>query len=105
MTSPGYDPQRELVAVAPDGSLAGFTVTWHDPISRTGLFEPVGTHRDHRRRGVARALVTEGMRRMKEAGLGHAYVVNAVANEPSAALYTACGFVPLHPIDGFTKPV
>jgi hypothetical protein len=44
--TPGFDPQRELVVTAPDGRLAAFTVIWFDPISRSGLFEPVGCHPD-----------------------------------------------------------
>ncbi|MEZ4619615.1 MAG: hypothetical protein R2867_29485 [Caldilineaceae bacterium] len=46
MESPGYAAEREFVVVAPDGAFAALTVTWHDEVNRTGLFEPVGTHRD-----------------------------------------------------------
>ena len=66
--SPGYDPQRELVIQAPDGTFVAFAVTWHDHLNRTGLFEPVGTHRDYQRRGFGKALMLYGMQQMTAAG-------------------------------------
>jgi ribosomal protein S18 acetylase RimI-like enzyme len=57
-----------------------------------GLFEPVGTHPDFRRRGLARAVMTEGMRRMQTRGMESALVMTASGNEVSKALYQALGF-------------
>jgi mycothiol synthase len=54
MDRPGYDPERAIVAVAPDGRIAASTMYWTDSRNGLGLFEPVGTHRDFRRRGRAR---------------------------------------------------
>ena len=105
MESPGYAPEREFVAEAADGTLAAFTVTWHDPVNRTGLFEPVGTHRDHRRRGLGTALLLVAMHAMADAGLEHAEVVNENTNEASRALYARCGFVPRYLLDGYSKPI
>jgi len=70
---PLYRRDLDLVAEAPDGSLAGFTTTWFDDVTRTGFFEPVGTHPDHRRRGLGRALLVEGMRRLAWYGAEIAY--------------------------------
>jgi ribosomal protein S18 acetylase RimI-like enzyme len=105
MESPGYAPEREFVAEAPDGSLVAFTVTWHDPLNRTGLLEPVGTHTDHRRRGLARALIAHAMTKMKEAGMTSAIVVNHPANEAARSLYGSCGFSSWKRIDDYTKPL
>ena len=68
MESPGYTPEREYVVVASDGSFAAFTLTWHDHLNRTSLFEPIGTHKDYRRRGLGRAVVLYGMLQMAAAG-------------------------------------
>ena len=105
MQAPGYAAEREFVAVAPDGAFAAFTVTWHDDLNRIGLLEPVGTHPDHRRRGLGRAVVLFAMHRMKAAGMTHATVANLASNEASRALYTACGFEPWHLIDDYVKPI
>lgn len=105
MNSPGYAAERELVVEAADGTLAAFTVTWHDPVNRTGLFEPVGTHKAYRRMGLGRALLLTGMARMAAAGMEYAVVVNEGKNEASQGLYRACGFQPWHLLDGFIKRV
>jgi mycothiol synthase len=95
MQAPGYAAEREFVAVAPDGRFGAFTVTWHDTINRTGYFEPVGTHPDFRRLGLASAVMTVAMQRMRAHGLEHAIVVHEPVdkNPASAALYASLGFV------------
>lgn len=105
MESPGYAAEREFVVVAPDGTFAAFTVTWHDTLNRSGLFEPVGTHRDHRRLGLGKALLLTVMHKMAAAGLTHALVVNEGSNEASRNLYHSCGFQPWHLIDDYTKTI
>lgn len=105
MRSPGYAADREFVVEATDGALAAFTVTWHDHRNRTGLFEPVGTHGDHRRRGLGKALLLFGMKAMAAAGMEYATVVNEGTNGASRALYASVGFAPWHLLDGYTKSV
>lgn len=96
MDSPGYSAEREFVVVAPDGRFAAFTVTWHDTINRCGYFEPVGTHADFRRMGLARALMIHAMHVMRTAGMTHTQVVHEAEekNPASAALYTGLSFTP-----------
>lgn len=105
MVFPCYDPARELVAIAPDGRMAGFTVTWYDRRNGTGLFEPVGTHEEFRRMGVASALLGAGMARMREAGLAWAIVGNEVENDASRLLYRSVGFTPWLEIDTWRKAI
>lgn len=105
MESPGYAAEREFVVVAADGAFAAFTVTWHDELNRSGLFEPVGTHADYQRRGLGKALLLTVMRQMAAAGLEYAEVVNEGTNDASRNLYRSCGFQPWHLLDGFIKPV
>ena len=105
MESPGYAPERELVIQAPDGTFAAFTVIWYDHLNHTGLFEPVGTHKDHRRRGLGQAIILYGMQQMLAAGMDTATVSHFGDNEAARGLYQACGFKPWYLLDGFTKPV
>ena len=92
MASPLYRQDLDLVAVAPDGEIAAYALVWFDPVNRTGLFEPVGTHADHRRRGLARLVVLEGLRRLQALGATQAFVGSAYDDEPSDRLYASCGF-------------
>lgn len=103
MESPGYDPARELLIEAPDGNLVAFTIIWFDPLNRTGLFEPVGTHRDHQRRGFGKVILRYGIQKMAAAGMVYATVANFGDNEAARGLYQACGFRPWYLIQGYTR--
>ncbi len=105
MTSPGYVPERELVIQAPDGTYVAFTVTWYDHLNRTGLFEPVGTHKDFWRRGFGRAIVLHGIQQMAAAGMESATVAHFGQNEAARRLYQSCGFKPWHLLDGYIKHI
>ncbi len=89
-TAPLYRRDLDIVAVAPDGSLAAFCTVWFDDVSRTGVFEPVGTHPDHQRLGLATAVMSEGLRRLKRMGAELAYVGSW--NEATHKLYGSLGF-------------
>jgi ribosomal protein S18 acetylase RimI-like enzyme len=94
MQSLAFDIDHELLVVAPNGELAAFCICWIDLVSRSGLFEPVGCAPAYRRRGLTRALIVEGMRRMKAEGALTAIVRHAPAdkNPAASALYAAVGF-------------
>jgi mycothiol synthase len=66
--APDYQRENDLVMVAPDGTYAACCVFWYDDVNRVGHLEPVGTHPDYRRRGLAREIVFEGLRRLKALG-------------------------------------
>lgn len=63
-----YRPELDCVVVAPDGSFAAYALAWLDEANRMGLLEPVGTHPDHRRRGLARAACLLALRNLRAAG-------------------------------------
>jgi len=44
-----------LRVLAPDGDVAAYAVFWFDPVSATGLVEPMRTDDSHQRRGLALA--------------------------------------------------
>ncbi len=103
--APGFDPARELLVIAPDGRPAAFAVWWPDPVSRSALFEPVGCAAEFQRRGLTRALLYEGMRRMQAAGMTTAIVEHEPAedNPASGALYASVGFTPRHQWANYRK--
>jgi mycothiol synthase len=79
--APLYRRDLDLVAIAPDGEVAAFTTIWYDDVTRCGYFEPVGTMPEHQRQGLARSLLCEGMRRVKQSG---ATQVMTIGGEPPA---------------------
>ena len=72
--APLYRRDLDIVAVAPDGEFASFCTVWFDDVTLTGAFEPVGTAPEHRRRGLGRAVMTEGLSRLHRLGATLAYV-------------------------------
>jgi mycothiol synthase len=107
MRTPGFHIDRELVVVAPDKRFAAFLVYWIDPVSKNGLFEPVGCHRDFQRRGLTRALMYEGMRRMLSHGMSTAIVKHEPPqkNPAAAALYRSLGFTVTYTITSYRKQI
>jgi len=73
-TAPLYRRDLDLVAVAPDGAVAAFCTIWFDDVTRSAYFEPVATVPDHQRRGLGKALLTEGLRRLNRMGAVLAFV-------------------------------
>ena len=76
LASPTYRADLDLVVVAPDGSFAAYCLVWLDVANRHGLFEPVGCHAAHRQRGLAAAVVREGLRRLQALGATGATVLS-----------------------------
>jgi len=67
-TAPLYRRDLDLVAVAPDGAIASFTTIWFDDVTRSAYFEPVATVPAHQRRGLGKAVMNEGLRRLQRMG-------------------------------------
>jgi GNAT superfamily N-acetyltransferase len=105
MQTPGYSMEHEWVGIAPDGEYAAFTVTWRDELNQTGLFEPVGTHPDHRQIGLGKALLRTVLHEMAGEGLTHGIVCNSGTNPAAAALYGSAGFRPWRLTNDWVKRV
>ncbi len=72
--SPSFRHDLNLVAEAPDGLFAAHVGVNFEPTHCYGIFEPVCTHPDHQRKGLARALMLEGLHRLRVIGARDAYV-------------------------------
>jgi GNAT superfamily N-acetyltransferase len=92
--TPPYSGDLHILVEAPDTTMASSAIMWLDEANKTAEFEPVGTHPDYRRRGLARAMLLQGMRLAREAGATHATVACLGApGRPSAReLYYGVGF-------------
>lgn len=89
--APSFRTDLDLVAVAPDSSFAAYAGVPYNETHNYGIFEPVCTHPDHLRKGLARALMLEGLHRLKEIGASDVYV--GTGDQVAAnKLYDALGF-------------
>lgn len=89
---PEYRRDLDVVAVAPNGTIAAFCLCWLDPVNQVGEFEPVGTRPAYRGKGLARAVLGEGLRRMRAGGMKTAFVCTQHDNAAAQALYRSAGF-------------
>jgi ribosomal protein S18 acetylase RimI-like enzyme len=88
---PGYRPNLDMVAVAPDGTFVSFCIAWLNEANRIAMIEPVGTDPDHRRKGLASAVINEALRRLKAMDIEQAYLGCGSA-VPANGLYESLGF-------------
>jgi mycothiol synthase len=91
-------PELDLVAVAPDGTLAGFCVCWITPPlaarggARVAQVEPMGVRPEYRRLGLGRALLREGFLRTRALGAARIDVDTYSTSEPALRSYESVGF-------------
>jgi ribosomal protein S18 acetylase RimI-like enzyme len=95
MASPTYRPELDLIVDAPDGSIAAYCIVWLDEANAHGVFEPVGCHSAHRQRGLTKAVMYEGMRRIRDMGAATASVLSHPSEVAANRLYASVGFTDL----------
>lgn len=88
--APLFRPEFEIMTQYQDGALTSFCVVWYDEQTKTGMFEPVATHPNHRKLGLGKAMLIEGLRRLKAIGANRAYVESYGDNRK--AFYNSAGF-------------
>ena len=93
-STPAYRADLDCVVEAPDGPIAAYTLAWFDEVNGVGQFEPVGTHADHRRLGLARAVGLYALQRLRHLGATSALVAcrGDAAYPIPCKLYESIGF-------------
>ena len=103
LTSPNYNAERDLIAVAPDGTVTSFCFCWIDNADNErnnrleGWIDILGTRRGYRKMGLGKAMLLAGLHRLKHDGMSVAKL-GVDADNPTGALqlYEATGFTRLH---------
>jgi GNAT superfamily N-acetyltransferase len=89
-----YRRDCDLFIRAPDGEIAAYVLFWPDPVTGVGLVEPVRTEEAYAGRGLGKALIAEGLRRLRHAGCESVNVTYIEGNEAAKRLYLGSGFRP-----------
>ena len=90
-----YRRDLDLQVLDARGDVAAYCVVWFDAARQVALVEPMRTEDEHQRRGLARALLTDGLRRAHLAGARWAKVSSLRSNTAALRLYEAVGFTPV----------
>jgi ribosomal protein S18 acetylase RimI-like enzyme len=85
-----YDPELDLCVKTAEGEVAGYALFWFDPVTEVGLVEPMRVEDGYQRRGLARAMLTEGLDRLAKRGARRLKV--GYATDAARALYVGAGF-------------
>jgi ribosomal protein S18 acetylase RimI-like enzyme len=92
MQLPGYQRDLDIIALTSDGAIVSYVNCWIDPVNKIGDFGPVGASPAHRRKGLTRAVLLEGLRRMHTYGMERVCVSTGISNIPAKNLYESIGF-------------
>lgn len=87
-----YRPDLDLSVRTTNGEVAAYGLCWLDPANRVGLFEPVRTEDAFQRRGIGRAMMVEGIRRLMGNGATLIKVSSLASNDAAKGLYRGVGF-------------
>lgn len=68
------DLSLKIAVVAPDGNFVSYCGMWYDPEVGYAVIEPVATDPDYRKKGLGKAAVLEGIRRVGKIGATKALV-------------------------------
>jgi len=86
-SAPLYRRDLDVVAVTEAGEIAGFCTIYYDDCTRSAVTVLVGVAAEHWQRGLGKAILLEGMRRLQH--LGCTRVFSTASEEPADALYRA----------------
>ncbi len=92
-TASFYQEDLDIVAADPDGKFAALCTARIDPLSKIAELEPVGTHPDHRKRGLAKAVICESLKRLEKYKPSAVVILGAAPTDGARRLYESVGFV------------
>jgi len=104
MNTSEYDPSLDLVVVAPDGTIAAYC-TCSAEQSGQGYTDPVATHPNYQRMGLAKALLIQGMKMLKQRGMKSAHLGTSGDNIAMQKTAESVGFFLEHRVIWFEKEV
>jgi mycothiol synthase len=105
MSTSGYDPSLDLVAVAPDGSIAANCICSVNPQEKIGFTDPISAHPRFQGIGLVRGLLLTGMRLLKERGMAYARLGTSGNNLRMQRSAEAVGFTVEFKTIWFSKEV
>ncbi|MFW9803895.1 MAG: GNAT family N-acetyltransferase [Candidatus Thorarchaeota archaeon] len=88
-----YKEYLDIVAVDPKGDFAAFCTVRIDPLSKIAELEPVGTHPDHRKLGLGKAVICEGLKRVEKYEPSAMVIIGAAPSDGARRLYESVGFI------------
>lgn len=89
---PPYADARCLVAYDDQGDAVAAVTVWSAGPGKPGLLEPMGVHREHRRRGYGTAITIAAAAALQRLGSSSAIVCTPSSNIAAVTTYESAGF-------------
>lgn len=105
MNTSEYDPTLDLVIVAPDGTIAAYCTCSVNEQEKEGWTDPVATHPNYQRNGLAKALLLKGLQMLNERGMQSARLGTSGENIAMQKTAQSVGFYINHKNLWFEKTV
>jgi ribosomal protein S18 acetylase RimI-like enzyme len=111
MRIPGYDPEMDLLVIAPDGSMAAYcmcSISQEENLCtgcKEGHTDPVATHPGFQGRGLAKALLLAGLQKLKERGVDTAVLGTSSENIAMQRAASVVGFRIQSITSWFSRPI
>lgn len=99
-----YRPDLDLVVLDGDDNASAYGLFWFDPVTATGVVEPMRTEDEHQRHGLARHVLTSGVDRLAKAGANRIKICFDNENHAAKHLYLSVGFKPVKQCAAVTRP-
>jgi len=96
MNTSEYDPSLDLVVVAPSGTIAAYCTCSVNEHEKEGWTDPVATHPNYQRNGLAKALLLKGIQMLKERGMEYACLGTSGENIAMQKTAQSVGFYISH---------
>ncbi|MFD6434153.1 GNAT family N-acetyltransferase [Streptomyces venezuelae] len=87
-----YADARCLLAYDDGGDAVAAVAVWSAGPGRPGILEPMGVHRDHRRRGHGEQITLAAAATLRDLGASSALVATPSSNTAGVATYESAGF-------------
>ena len=87
-----YRADLDYAVIHSSEEVAAYALFWMDSLTMVGLIEPMRTENAFQRQGIGRALIGEGVRRLRSEGAKTIKVSYKEHNEAARRLYYQCGF-------------
>jgi mycothiol synthase len=103
MNTSEYDPSLDLVVVATDGTIAAYCTCSVNEQEKEGWTDPVATHPNYQRKGLAKALLIKGMQMLRERCMESAKLGTSGDNIAMQKTAESVGFFLEHKVLWFEK--
>ncbi len=98
--APGYQPNMAVQVLSREKRCVAYAEARIDWKQNYAEIDPIATHPDYQRRGLAKACLVETFRRLAEMGVRDAYIGSDVEPAPSNRLYDS--MLPIEKVEEFS---